>query len=218
MPGAAGSVGTVCGTAESVPSGSPGSPRQPLLLSAAVGIEAVVDWALGCKSDGWQSPTASWRCETSVRSRCLPITRGRCLNVPTSPGCKARSKPGCGLAPPLRKVSSKTSEPNAGSPTSGRHTRRQCLRERSLRQRLDNAVSSGSPAAALALYLDRLASLAPHGWDDRAAVETAMRAVEKELGREATAALARSQAAPLLWSKKLRRHIHHIHQTLGIRA
>jgi hypothetical protein len=171
--------------------------------------EAWVDWALGCRSEGWQVsdgtvalgdigsfPLAAYYKEPlpeRVDSAWLQSTLEAGVRT-----CTAAAQSFLEDFDPERKLADLRSA----------YEKAAMLRERSLRWSLDSAVPSGSPAAAaLALYLDKLASLEPHGWDDRAAVERAMYAVETHLGYEAAADLAHSQAAPLLWSKKLRRHI-----------
>lgn len=178
--------------------------------------EAWVDWALGCKSEGWQVSDGTVALEdigsfplAAYYEEPLPERADSAwLQSTLEAGvraCTAAAQSFLEDFGPERRLADLRSA----------YEKAALLRERSLHQRLDSAVPSGSPAAAaLALYLDRLASLEPHGWDDRAAVERAMRAVEEGLGREAAAALARSQAAPLLWSKKLRKHVR---QALGIR-
>ena len=177
--------------------------------------EAWVDWVLGCKSEGWQVSDGTVALEDIGSFPLAAYYEGpqpervdsAWLQNTLEAGVRACTAAAQGFLEdfgPERRLADLRSA----------YEKAALLRERSLHQRLDSAVPSGSPAAAaLALYLDQLASLEPHGWDDRAAVERAMRAVEKELGREAAAALARSQAAPLLWSKKLRKHIR---QTFGI--
>jgi hypothetical protein len=82
------------------------------------------------------------------------------------------------------------------------------VHEQALRDRLTRSVPEGSGAsAALALYLDTVGSAEPKGWLDRAAVETAVGEVVGKAGRSAAAELVRSKVAPLLWSKKLGKHL-----------
>jgi|GEM_PF-5980712 len=178
--------------------------------------EAWVDWALGCRSEGWQVSDGTVALEDIGSFPLAAYYEGPLPERVDSAWLQSTLEAGVRACTAAAQSFLEDFDPERKlADLRSAYEKAAMLRERSLRQRLDNAVPSGSPAAAaLALYLDKLASLEPHGWDDRAAVERAMRSVENELGREAAISLARSQAAALLWSKKLRRHVR---QTLGIR-